>query len=1186
MKGKYIVPLILASVSATTFGAHAQFSVKADYDKTTALSGDLIKISGFKGEGEIGKPITLPTAVTTSSTNGENVKVTVLDPRGKEVSLTGLQFTPTLKGYYTVKYTAVVDGKIETATEELKILVQGDDYAIALPDNSQYVIPATVKTNTEILIPLPSVTVNGEDLTTSEIESGLTVTVQNKDNASSKTVLKASTENAYDSTNKTYKFTPSQAGVYELVYRYYDATGTVQDYKTDSFVVKDNFSADDIELSFSYKSSKPTTAVLGNKTTLPKVKVFDKNNSSVELDAYVTITVKNVETGNSYTVEDYEFTPMDKGSYEVTYKAEIPLYGKSTLTNTFRIENVKDNEKPVWVVSNNYTLKEDGKTVKTVYRDIDKDGVYTAGTDVELFNADDTANEGLTEEELQEKIKKAMGDATYNIPSVVYLKSDGTGSAKATIKIPAVYATDNYSSYDKLTFTRSVKSKTGLITEIKKTLADGTKVAYDANSWAEWTFTAEGDYTIRYEVSDENGNSYTEGYAVKVLSSDATLKDEDGKYKLPTLTFPAFASYAKNTSTLTINAPTASDEFDSTVETRLYYSFDKDSFELTNEIYDTNDDGQFVLNLSTVANIKDKDKIYIHAVAYNDYATEYTKVTREVQLIKTSDANPAVFESESTFMADLGEANGHETTSIDQYGMIGDKPAFNQKDVVYLPDYVISDVEDTNLNISLTVKDPYGKTVTVKNSSYVKSVQYNTSNVIEKNIYTIKNGSFIADYSGVYTITYTAKDAGGNIVSKTYGVRVKDTEKPTIVLSSYAPFTESVEVGKFIDIPAATLTDKGVTLTNITTNVPYESRIDGVAGTYWELVEGPSLNTMGTVGFTPTVAGNYVIKYYGWDEEGNYTESKQYTITATDTIKPTIKLEKDYILEKVEWDEDGVVEVYAPGVIELYDGYRDSKNSENDFDQTDVNDITLVVKVYDKNNNLVDGVEAVDHKVVVDGEGNETKEYFEISNGVYATRYKFVAESQGVYTIKYIATDAAGNSTEETLTVNVGDTVAPVVEWFDADEDFTSTAKIGDTYEFNLDMISIDDIKGSTSIEVPSGQEKAEYKITVNMYDSSSSLVTNIYKNDDSKKNSYKWEFEKSGTYELRIVAEDAAGNKTTKSMNIVVSADETEEKTVSSVVGTVLIIVSAVILAGVVIYFVVTSKSKTTTKKGPKSKK
>ncbi len=1160
MKGKYIVPLILASVSATTFGAYAQFSVKAEYTESTNLSGDLISISGLQGEGKVGEVINLPEAVVTG---GGQANITVTDPRGKEVSLSGNSFTPTLKGYYTVKYTASKEGYMDTVTEELKILVSGNEYAISLPTNSQYVIPATVKTNQEIKIPLPSVLENEKELSESSIISdaentGLKVYVVSKDDASS-----GQTPLAYNATTKTFNFTPSKAGVYEIIYRYYN-NSQVQDYKTDSFVAKDNYKYEDIELNFSYKTSKPTTATLGVKTTLPEIKVFDKNNSSVELDAYVTIKVKHVNTGTEFTVEDYSFTPTLKGNYQVTYQASIPLFGLESKTSSFLIEDVKDNVKPELTVSNNYEYETvDGKTkITKVYRDVNKDNQFTAETDVVLFDATEHAD--LDEEELQEKIAEAMGNAKYDIPSVVVLNADGN----ATIKVPAIYASDNYSDFSKLTFTRSVKSSTGLITEIKKKNDNGTSEAYPSNQWAEYTFTSAGDYTIRYEAKDEAGNSYMDSYDVKVLSSEETLKN-DGKFILPTVNFPAITSYAKKTATITMSQPTASDKYDTRVETRVYYSFVANDFETSNEITTFNEDGKLVLDLNDVEGIEGYSSIYIHAVAYNDYAVEgsvrqYSKVTRQINLINSDDSVVPTFEGLENFFTNLAKANfGAETDKvIDEFGMVGGKPAFNQKDLVTLPDVVINDTEDTNLNISLTVKDPYGKTVTVKNSQLSKKVS-------GTNKYTIGKGSFTVDYSGIYTITYTAKDAGGNIVAKTFGIRVQDTEKPTIVLSSYDPFTSAVELGKFIEIPAATLTDNGELLTDITTNVPYESKEDGKAGTYWELVEGPSFNTMGTVGFTPDVAGDYVIKYYGWDAAGNQTESKLYTITATDTIKPTIVLENDQILTNVPWDEEkGSVTVTAPGVIELYDGYRDNKNPENNYDQTPVGDITLVVKVYDKDNNLVEGVKEVEDEV--------TK----------TTRYEFVAEKQGVYTVKYIATDAQGNSTEVSKTVKVGDTDEPEVEWNDSEKDLINSANLNDYYEFNLGMITIDGITATEAIKVPENADEAEYNVVVNMYDPSSSVVTNEYKNDDSKENSYRWKFEKSGTYELRITVEDKAGNKTTASYNIVVAEDEAPVNNINPVVGTILIIVSALILVGVVAYFVITGRKKNNTKKGPKNRK
>lgn len=143
MKGKYIVPLILASVTATTFGAHAQFKVKADYSETTLLEGDLIQVSGFEGEGSVGVKTYLPKAVNA------DVTIVVTDPRGNKVAVSEESgkyfFIPTLKGYYTAKYETTATDKVKTVTEELKILVKGSDYAITLPTNSANIIPTTIK---------------------------------------------------------------------------------------------------------------------------------------------------------------------------------------------------------------------------------------------------------------------------------------------------------------------------------------------------------------------------------------------------------------------------------------------------------------------------------------------------------------------------------------------------------------------------------------------------------------------------------------------------------------------------------------------------------------------------------------------------------------------------------------------------------------------------------------------------------------------------------------------------------------------------------------------------------------------------------------------------------------------------------------------------------------------------------
>lgn len=151
---------------------------------------------------------------------------------------------------------------------------------------------------------------------------------------------------------------------------------------------------------------------MGVETTLPEIKVFDKNDSSVELDAYVTIKVTHVESGTEFTVEDYKFTPTLKGKYQVTYQASIPLFNLKSQTSTFLIEDVKDNVRPTLAVSNNYTYttnEETGKTtINTVYRDVDKNNVYDPGKDVLLFDAADEENANLDEKNFKKKLQKQL----------------------------------------------------------------------------------------------------------------------------------------------------------------------------------------------------------------------------------------------------------------------------------------------------------------------------------------------------------------------------------------------------------------------------------------------------------------------------------------------------------------------------------------------------------------------------------------------------------------------------------------------------------------------------------------------------------------------------------------------------------------------------------------------------------
>ncbi len=1134
MKGKIIVPLLLASVGAgvvaTTRQQHTAYADQIYASDIENVVGDLVEITNFESSGTLGENVYLPTATAFDELGnpmGVALIAKVVDPSGRVLTageiLTdaeGKYFVPKLKGYYSVSFATVSDD-MKTETNALKIYVAGQDYSIVLPTNSKYVIPTTIPVSTKpLLIPAPKVMLDGDEVEDA-IETGsegLKVFVVNKNSSNTPVELAAPTKDADD--NYYYSFVPSTAGVYEIVYKYID--GTVQDYKTQRFVVKDGYDISKMVLNFSYASSRPTSAILGQETALPKINIVNKTtNQSIE--GYAEIVVEHMESGTKFAVEDYSFTPTLKGKYRISYTAKLDYFGLTSNTHTFVIEDVKDTVAPVSRAVNRYETNANGE-ITFVY---DKN-------DQVIFDKEDFTDE----DELKIALEKALSTLNYDIPSVVALTPNGSGKNEATISVPAIYGTDNFSKLKGLTFKRSVRtSATGVVTDI----------VGNYNEPATHIFSSAGNYTIRYIVSDEAGNEKMTSFDVKVVDTVNTLKKDD-VFLQPTITMQALSAYMKADATLVFNAPTASDTYDTRVEVNTYYQF-KTGATYTNKekITQTNSNGQLMLNLKEASVPSNATELLITVEAWNDYSGVASTITRVVKLINTEDDNVPTFIDADQFLTNLGSENGLDAVgAIDidgfLYSNVGDTflgEPFEQKQTIVLPEVTIRDASDPNLEINVTVRDPFGKVTTLLNSAYT-SVIGDTYNE-----FTVKNGKFVANYSGIYTVTYTAKDAGGNMVLKTFGIRVKDTEKPTIMLSSFDPFVEEMEVGKFIEVPAANLKDNGVIVEELT----YGYKQAGKAGIAWRLENSSNASVVNGIGFTPYAAGEYVVIYEGWDAAGNETESRAYTVVVKDTLKPTIVLENDlYLSSGVEYVEGE--DITIPGVVELYDGYRDGSNPSNNYDQTAVNDITLTVKVKDSSGN----------NVTVTPVNEQT------AGGVEITRYTFVPTGHGVYTITYSAIDSTGNTTQITKTLEVGDVNAPDLVWAD-DYSIISTAKVGDTFELNMAKATISDDE----------DELEDIDKAVYMYAPDDTVVSNLVTNG------YKWSFDKVGTYTLKITLTDSANNKETYTYSITVSEEEVEEETIAPWLGTTLIVATAVILAGVVVYFVVTSKNgkaKTTTKR------
>ena len=163
--------------------------------------------------------------------------------------------------------------------------------------------------------------------------------------------------------------------------------------------------------------------------------------------------------------------------------------------------------------------------------------------------------------------------------------------------------------------------------------------------------------------------------------------------------------------------------------------------------------------------------------------------------------------------------------------------------------------------ISVKVVDPNGVTVTVTGSA---SEGYSFK--------VPQSGG--ANKQGQYKATYSARDERANETSMTFIVKVGDGDAPVITLDEDAIPTKGT-TNTVISLPVATATD------NVDTSVTVVITITGPDG---------SLVTVSADGkFTPTLSGNYKVKYTATDTVGNKAETEEFTINVeagTSTVEP------------------------------------------------------------------------------------------------------------------------------------------------------------------------------------------------------------------------------------------------------------------------------------------------------------
>ena len=299
-----------------------------------------------------------------------------------------------------------------------------------------------------------------------------------------------------------------------------------------------------------------------------------------------------------------------------------------------------------------------------------------------------------------------------------------------------------------------------------------------------------------------------------------------------------------------------------------------------------------------------------------------------------------------------------------------------------------------------------------------------------------------------------------------------------------------------------------------------------------------------STGFKPLTEGTFYITYTGIDELDNtqiLKDNSLFYVNAEDTTDPVFNEDSSYILPPtVDWEPDQSTKDMKIDIprIEATDPIKNEALSVV-YSVTAPDGSKVTVKDYE-------GTAAV---------GKEDVRYFE-------------ADAQGVYTITYTATDAAGNSKTKTMEISVGDCEAP--DGYAVAEE----VKLGDTWTLDLSKLVVAD-----------NVSEADFlndNVTIKLVKPDGTTQVSNIGNDKS----YKWKFEETGDYTLTITVKDEAGMSNPYKFKISVPKDTVESDKVDSVVGTVLVVVSVVILAGVVIYFVVTSRKKTGVKRTSSKKK
>jgi hypothetical protein len=404
-----------------------------------------------------------------------------------------------------------------------------------------------------------------------------------------------------------------------------------------------------------------------------------------------------------------------------------------------------------------------------------------------------------------------------------------------------------------------------------------------------------------------------------------------------------------------------------------------------------------------------------------DDQNNQTQVTRTVNVVDTTapvititGANPITVERYSTYSEPGATANGGENVVIT--GTVNTSVVGS-----YTVTYTATDDEDNQSQITRTVNvvDTTAPVITLQGANPLTVERYSTYNepgaTANGGENVIISSSVNTSTVGSYTVTYYATDDNNNSTSVTRTVNVVDTTAPVITLAGANPIT----IERY-----STYSEPGATANG-----------------------GENVVITGTVN-TNTV-GTYTRTYTATDDEDNQSQITR-TVNVVDTTAPVITLNgsNQIILERYStYSEPGAtanggetVSITGSVNTSVVGTYTLTYTATDDQDNT--SSITRSVIVQDTTAPVITLLGA--NPLIIERYSTYNEPGATANGGENVNITGSVnTNTVGTYTRTYTATDDQDNTSVETRTVNVVDTIAPVITLIG---DATVFVPLGSTY--------------------------------------------------------------------------------------------------------------------------------------------